>query len=62
MPLIDAIQPEPFVPTRVIFRDPRFMGDVPMLRSEDHTPLTAVVEIDSHNRVVGQIMDGREQK
>jgi inner membrane protein len=62
MPLIDTSQPEPFAPTRVIFRDPRFMGDVPMLRSEDHTPLTAVVEIDSHNRVVGQIMDGREQK
>jgi inner membrane protein len=62
MPLVDAIQPEPFAPTRVIFRDPRFMGDVPMLRSEAHTPLTAVVEVDSHNRVVGQIMDGREQK
>lgn len=62
MPLVDASQPEPFAPVRVIFRDPRFMGDVPMLRSEARTPLTAVVEVDSHNRIVGQTMDGREQK
>ncbi len=46
--------------TLVTFRDPRFMGDIPMMRSR--TPLTGTVELDARNRVVRETMDGKEQR
>ena len=49
------------VDTVVTFRDPRFMGDVPLMRSA-RAPLTAVVELDPQNRVVRQTMDGRTER
>ena len=48
--------------TVVTFRDPRFIVDLPLLRSRNHPPLTAVIELDSHNRVLDQSMDGSIQR
>lgn len=46
--------------TLVTFRDPRFLGDVPGMRS--HIPLQGTVELDAGNHVVRQTMDGKEQR
>jgi inner membrane protein len=48
--------------TLVTFRDPRFMGETPILHSSSATPLTATVALDAGNHVVGQTMDGRAQR
>jgi inner membrane protein len=47
--------------TRVLFRDPRFMGDVSWLRLTDRVPLTAVVTVDDNGHVVRQTMDGSSE-
>jgi inner membrane protein len=46
----------------VIFRDPRFMIDLPLLRSRSNPPLTGTVELDPQNRVLRQTMDGAVQR
>lgn len=46
--------------TIVTFRDPRFMGDIPFLRSR--SPLTGTVLLNQRNRVIGQTMDGKAQR
>ncbi len=46
--------------TVVTFRDPRFLIDLPLLPS-NHAPLSAVVELDAHLRVVRQTMGGRSE-
>ena len=48
--------------TIVTFRDPRFMGDTPILHSGQNSPLTGAVELDPQNQVLAQTMDGRQQK
>ncbi len=48
--------------TMVQFADPRFMGDMFLLHTVGHTPLTAKVELDANNRLVLQSMDGRVQR
>ncbi len=45
--------------TVVTFRDPRFMGEIPLLHRSGSTPLTASVVLDSANRVVSESMDDR---
>ena len=47
--------------TVVFFRDPRFMGAVPLLNRSGLTPLTGTVELDRQNRVINQTMDGRAE-
>jgi inner membrane protein len=57
--LADASEePGSIANTLVIFRDPRFMIDVPLLRSRRNPPLTGEVEVDPQNHVVRQTMDG----
>jgi inner membrane protein len=48
--------------TVVTFRDPRFIVDLPLLRSRPNPPLTGTVELDPQNRVVRQTMDGTIQR
>ena len=48
--------------TVVYFRDPRFMGAVPLLNREGPPPLSGAVELDRQNRVVTEMMNGREQR
>ncbi|MEO6922345.1 MAG: metal-dependent hydrolase, partial [Bryocella sp.] len=48
--------------TVVTFTDLRFMGNVPLLHMQGHTPLTGSVELDAHNRVVEVRMDGKTQR
>jgi inner membrane protein len=48
--------------TLVTFRNPRFMGDIPVLHMTERTPLTGAVELDEQNRVVRESMDGRSQR
>jgi inner membrane protein len=48
--------------TLVQFVDPRFMGDVPILHSAAHTPLTGKVELDARDHVVSESMDGKLQR
>lgn len=47
--------------TVVFFRDPRFMGAVPLLNRGGLTPLTGTVELDRKNRILKQTMDGRAE-
>lgn len=47
--------------TVVFFRDPRFMGDSPLLHREGSYPLTGTVELDARHRVVTETMDGRQE-
>jgi inner membrane protein len=47
--------------TVVTFRDPRFMGDVPLLHSGTHTPLTGSVVLNAQNKVLLETMDGKPQ-
>ncbi|MDE1160527.1 MAG: metal-dependent hydrolase [Acidobacteriaceae bacterium] len=65
MPWIAVDRPDlgitPGQPTVVTFTDPRFMGDVPILRSRSRTPLTATVELDTQNHVLAQTLDGKLQ-
>lgn len=60
MPLVSVSRPENEAETgsEVVFRDPRFMGDVPLLHRNGHTPLTGTVVLDSGNRVVEERLDG----
>ena len=46
--------------TLVTFRDPRFMGEIPPMRSR--TPLEGIVELDANNHVVREVMGGKEQQ
>jgi inner membrane protein len=46
----------------ITFRDPRFMVDLPLLRSRNNPPLTAAIELDAHNHVLHQSMDGSVQR
>lgn len=48
--------------TVVVFRDPRFMAAIPLLNRDGMPPLTGTVELDPKNRVVGESMDGKEQR
>jgi inner membrane protein len=48
--------------TIVTFRDPRFMIDLPLLRSRRKPPLTGTVELDPQNRILRQTMDGSVQR
>ena len=48
--------------TVVTFRDPRFIIDLPLLRSSSDTPLTGTVELDPQNHLVRQGMGGRMQR
>lgn len=62
MPWIDLSLPtgdQPKQPSIVFFRDPRFMGDVPLLHSSDRVPITATVELNAENKVTAQTMDGK---
>jgi hypothetical protein len=55
--------PLPAAFTVITFRDPRFMGTVPLLRNTAHMPpLTATVVLDSAGRVVRQTIDGRTER
>ncbi|MFT3971933.1 MAG: hypothetical protein QM699_00175 [Amaricoccus sp.] len=47
--------------TVVVLRDPRFLGDVPLMRRGGRSPLTAVIELDEKNEVVAETMDGRTE-
>jgi inner membrane protein len=61
MPFITAMRPsDPSldVKTYVTFRDPRFMGDAPLLHARGSTPLTATVALDAQDHVLRQTMDG----
>jgi inner membrane protein len=64
MPFVDASSPAPGTDqtTVVFFRDPRFMGDTPLLHSSTRTPLTGAVELDAHNNIVTQSLDGKLQQ
>lgn len=61
MPFLTAMspsEPEIGVKTYVTFRDPRFMGETPILHRRGSTPLTGTVALDAQNRVVHETMDG----
>ena len=47
--------------TIVTFRDPRFMIDLPLLRSGSDTPLTGTVELGPQLQILRQTMGGRVQ-
>jgi len=47
---------------RVMFQDPRFMGETLLLHFSGRVPITGEVELDEKNRVVSQSMDGKEQR
>jgi len=55
----DSDEPASPANTLVIFRDPRFMIDVPLLRSRPNPPLTGTVELDAQGHIVRQTMDGK---
>ena len=63
MPIVTSSRPGEHAAghTVVTFRDPRFMGDVALVRSLKTPPLTATVELDQSLRVVRQTMDGSAQ-
>lgn len=48
--------------TIITFADPRFMGHIPLLPESGRSPLTGVVQVDTHGRVVLQEMDGRAER
>jgi len=54
---------EPSAPTSTIvtFRDPRFMIDIPLMRSGSDPPLTGVVELGPQLQVLRQTMNGSVQ-
>jgi inner membrane protein len=58
----NADDPAAAASTIVTLRDPRFMVDLPLLRSRPNPPLTGTVELDSQNRVLRQTMDGTIQR
>jgi inner membrane protein len=58
----DADDPAAAASTIVTFRDPRFIIDVPLLRSRPNPPLTGTVELDPQDRVLRQTMDGAIQR
>ncbi|MFC6646698.1 metal-dependent hydrolase [Granulicella cerasi] len=66
MPWITVDRPDPNViplqSTVVTLRDPRFMGEVPLMNSNGRSPLTAIVELGPQHEVVMQTMDGREER
>jgi inner membrane protein len=53
-----ASEPPPPGGTVVTFRDPRFMGVLPLLPENGSSPLTGVVVLDHQNHVVLESMDG----
>jgi inner membrane protein len=57
----NADDPAAATSTIVTFRDPRFLIDLPLLRSRPNPPLTGTVELDGQNRVLRQTMDGAVQ-
>ena len=61
MPLVSVSRPESDAETgtEVTFRDPRFMGDTPLLHRDDRSPLTGTVLLDRSNRVVYESLDGK---
>jgi inner membrane protein len=58
----NADDPAAATSTLVTFRDPRFMIDLPILRSRTNPPLTGTVELDPQDRVLRQTMDGAIQR
>jgi hypothetical protein len=46
---------------KMIFRDPRFMGDVTGLRTSGSTPLMGVVTVDDSDKIVRQTLGGRRE-
>ena len=56
------LEDDPEVATVVTFRDPRFMGDMPWLRSSGQPPLTGVVELTAQRRVFREVMNGKAQE
>jgi hypothetical protein len=57
-----AGEPLPANHTLVTFRDPRFMGELPVFRSAARNALVGTVELDGENRVVQQTMGGKYQR
>ncbi len=55
----DAVQSFDPGSTAVLFTDPRFMGDLPLLHSRNHPALTGEVVLAPGGRVLAQGMDGR---
>ena len=55
----DASNPSPAAV--VVFRDPRFMGRIPLLNASGAVPLTAKVTVNAAGQIVSQSMDGRQE-
>jgi inner membrane protein len=61
MPFVSQVPASQPGVTAIIFRDPRFMGNIPFLPETGRTALTATVQIDAQGHIVRQTMDGRSQ-
>jgi hypothetical protein len=46
----------------VLFRDLRFAGDVPILRSRSRLPLTGEVDFDAAGRILDVSLDGAHER
>jgi inner membrane protein len=62
MPFVDVGRAEEGGGAVVTFRDPRFMGEMPLLGERGRSALTATVILDLAGRVVGQAMGGRVER
>ena len=60
-PASDMDDPSATAATIVIFRDPRFMIDIPLMRSDPNPPLTGTVELGPQLQVLRQTMNGGVQ-
>jgi inner membrane protein len=58
----DTSRPGPNAATEVLLRDPRFMGEFPVMGRRNPPPLTGTVVLDAQNRVLEQRMDGKAQR
>ncbi|SEG61597.1 inner membrane protein [Bryocella elongata] len=58
-PLLEQEQPDEAGRIAVTLTDLRFVGDIPFMNREGHSPLSGEIVLDRQNRVIDQSLDGR---